>query len=115
MRRMVIAGAIWCCVLGGWSEAARAESYGAQAGWGLAAVAATLLYAPVKIVYAGVGGMIGGIAFVLTGGNGEVFNRICSPAVGGTYLLTPAMLRGDEPIFFAGESYEAGPQKRKTS
>ena len=31
---------------------------------------------------------------------------ILQPALGGTWVVTPEMLRGDQPILFVGPSYE---------
>jgi len=79
------------------------EGYGNEAGWGFAAVLANLLYIPAKLVYATLGGVTGGLGYILTVGNSDVAERIIAPSVGGTYVLTPDMLRGERPIFFSGE------------
>ena len=78
--------------------------YGEQAGWGFAAVLANVLYIPAKLVYATLGGITGGLGYVLTAGNSNVAETILAPSVGGTYVLTPDMLRGERPILFSGES-----------
>ena len=81
------------------------QGYQRDLGWGLAAVGAGLLYTPAKVVYAIVGGMVGGFAYAWTVGDLEVAHHVWSTTVGGTYVLTPAMMRGKEPILFAGETY----------
>lgn len=81
-----------------------------QFGWGMAAIGANLFYIPGKLIYAALGGLTGGIGYLLSAGNLEAGQTIWSPTVGGTYILTPGMLRGDEPIFFAGESHESSQQ-----
>jgi hypothetical protein len=80
----------------------RAESTGSQAGIGIGAFFATLVYAPAKMVYAIVGGLFGGGAYVLSGGDTVAACRIWTPSIRGTYVLTPGHLRGEEPIRFAG-------------
>ena len=100
-RRMAVAAIV--LMLAG---PARAADYGGQAGWGFAAVLANLLYIPAKLVYATLGGVTGGLGFVLTAGNRDVAEKIIAPSVGGTYVLTPDMLRGEQPIFFSGESVD---------
>jgi hypothetical protein len=86
------------------------DSYGSQFGWGMAAIGANLFYIPGKLIYAALGGITGGIGYLLSVGNLEAGQKIWSPTVGGTYILTPGMLRGDEPILFAGESHESPPK-----
>lgn len=81
------------------------EGYGTQLGWGLATVGANVLYIPAKLVYAAGGGIIGALSYAITLGNSDAAERVWSPALGGTYVLSPAMVRGEEPILFSGESY----------
>ena len=108
MKRVVIMAAILVMVLvvQGVPPACAEEGTGAQVGWGLATVGSNILYVPSKLVYAGVGGLTGGMAYVLTAGNRESANNIWRPSMGGTYLLTPPMVRGEEPIMFSGRKYE---------
>lgn len=80
----------------------RAESTASEVGTGIGAFFATLLYTPAKITYVIVGGLIGSAAYGLSGGDEIVAYRIWTPAFRGTYVLTPAHLRGEEPIRFAG-------------
>ena len=107
MRRKSIAMGALLLVLCLAKPAAAQDSYASQFGWGMAAIGANLFYIPGKLVYAALGGFTGGMGYLLSAGNFEAAQKIWSPTVGGTYVLTPAMLRGDEPIFFAGESHES--------
>jgi hypothetical protein len=79
-----------------------AESTVSVAGTGAGAFFATLLYTPAKMIYAIIGGLIGSAAYGLSGGDEVAASRIWTPALRGTYVLTPAHLRGEEPIRFAG-------------
>jgi len=88
------------------ARAVSGPAYGSQLGWGLGAVGANVFYVPVKLAYAAAGAVIGAAAYGLTAGKIDVAHRIWSPSLGGTYVLSPAMLRGEEPIFFSGESYD---------
>jgi hypothetical protein len=81
---------------------ARAEEYPETAGWGVLAVFANLGYMPMKTVYALMGGLTGGLAYVCTAGNLETATEIWEMSLGGTYVLTPSMIRGETPILFAG-------------
>ena len=81
------------------------SSYWGDAGYGTLAVFANLLYMPVKVVYASLGLVTGSLAYVLTVGNSDTAQQVWSPSMGGSYVVTPAMLRGDEPMLLNGPSY----------
>jgi len=78
------------------------ESAAAQAGLGLGSFAASLLYAPVKIIYATGGLIVGGFAYALTAGDLETAQTIWIPSTLGDYVITPSMLTGDETPQFIG-------------
>lgn len=84
---------------------ARETSYWSDAGWGVLAVVVNIPYMPAKVLYAGLGTLTGGLAYLLTVGNADTAQKVWSPSIGGTYVVTPAMLQGDEPILFNGPSY----------
>ena len=73
-----------------------------DAGWGSLTVLSNVVYMPVKLVYATLGGLTGGIALGLTGGDLDVAETIWVTSMGGNYVLTPPMLRGEETISIAG-------------
>jgi hypothetical protein len=113
MRRMVVALVLVGALLGR-STAVLAEDGelreepgpAASFGWGMAAVGTNLGYFPAKMLYAFGGGLVGLMAWGVTGGDDEVAMGILQPALGGTWVVTPEMLRGVEPILFAGPTYE---------
>jgi hypothetical protein len=76
-----------------------------DAGYGALAAFGTLLYAPAKIAYGTVGLVTGGLAYLLTIGDYDAAMGVWSPSLGGTYVLTPGMVRGEEPILFSGPSH----------
>ncbi len=107
VRRAVVVGVL-LCVLAQVAVAKEKQKEGSvwgDAGWGLLAVTANLLYMPAKVVYASVGTITGGLAYLLTAGDSETAQRVWNPSIGGSYVITPAMLRGDEEILFNGPSY----------
>jgi hypothetical protein len=104
MRQTIVTVMLALLLVSGAGRPAAAEGYGEQAGWGLATATANLLYIPAKLAYATVGAVTGGLAYVLTLGNTRAVQAIWSPALGGSYVLTPGMIRGQEPILFFGES-----------
>ena len=105
MKRTMVAvvAALWL-----WAHVAAAatteeECYWSQGGYGVVSVLANLLYMPTKVVYAGLGAITGGLAYVLTVGDEDVSDAVWSRSVGGTYVVTPSMVRGDEDVLFFGE------------
>jgi hypothetical protein len=91
------------------------HQYASDFGIGIGAVAIDLLYMPMKFVYATLGGITGGFAYVLTAGRTDTATAIWRPSLGGTYVITPAMLRGDEPIHFSGQVDQAEEGRRGRS
>ncbi|HTY54242.1 MAG TPA: hypothetical protein VMB26_03525 [Candidatus Binataceae bacterium] len=77
-------------------------------GIGAATLGANVLYIPAKFVYGILGGITGGAGWAVTGGNTQVSNTIWRSSLGGDYVLTPGMIRGDDPIHFSGPTTTAG-------
>jgi len=73
-----------------------------DAGLGLATVVANIFYIPVKVAYAIVGGVTGGLAYAMTAGNQQVAERVWVSSVGGDYVLTGDMVAGEQKIQFSG-------------
>ncbi len=65
--------------------------------------ALSLLYAPIKVTYAMLGGFFGGFAYVLTAGNEPVAQTVWDASLNGDYWLTAKHLQGQEAIHFKGE------------
>ena len=86
------------------TPAARAEekSAGAELGAGAVSFIATIPYGCIKLAYAGMGAIIGGITYLLTGANEEAAGRIWDQTMRGTYVITPSHLAGDEQVRFFG-------------
>ena len=77
---------------------------GSPAGAGLQAASwlATVPYGAAKVGFALVGGVVGGLTYVLTGGNEKAAKSVWKTSMYGTYVLTPEHLRGEKPIRFLG-------------
>ena len=103
-RSVVVTGALVAALAGNPARAmgADAPQYVNDFGIGLGTVLVNILYMPVKVVYATLGGITGGFAFILTGGRLETGKAIWVPSMGGTYVVSPSMLRGEDPIYFSG-------------
>jgi hypothetical protein len=96
-----VAGALALAATLAGVPAARAD-FLEDAGWGSLTVLSNLGYMPVKVLYSGLGGLTGGLAYGLTVGDLDVANKVWVPSMAGTYVLTPEMLRGDKEIAFVG-------------
>jgi len=103
--RLLVAAAVVAASLG-MPRVARAE-YQDEAGWGVLSVIANVGYMPAKTIYALMGGLTGGLAYVCTGGSYDTASTIWEMSLGGTYALTPRMLRGEDGIAFAGGGSQA--------
>lgn len=90
--------------LGG--NTALAEDSGSVSGAGLQAASwlATVPYGAAKVVYAVSGGLVGSLAWVMTGGNTEIAKAIWSPSMTGHYIVQPQNLTGDRALRFVGGS-----------
>ncbi len=81
-------------------------------GYGIGAFFTNLIYMPTKFVYATLGGMTGGLAYLLTGFKYDLARQIWVPSTGGDYVVTPSMLKGEDPIYFSGETV---PKRERSS
>jgi len=66
------------------------------------AVMTNVVYLPLKLVYAGTGGLVGGLAYMVTAGDEAAFFGVWNAAGRGTYLITPGMLDGNEAVHLVG-------------
>ena len=73
-----------------------------EAGVGALAALSTLIYGPVKIVYATMGLLFGGVAWGLSGGDSAVMSAVVTPAVRGDYVVTPRVIRMEDSLEFFG-------------
>ncbi|UCE64656.1 MAG: hypothetical protein JSU59_05885 [Nitrospirota bacterium] len=69
---------------------------------GAVSFVATIPYGCIKLAYAGMGAIIGGLTYLLTGANAEAAGRVWDQTMRGTYVITPSHLAGDEPVRFFG-------------
>lgn len=66
----------------------------------VATVLADVVYVPAKVIFAGVGAATSGAAYLLTLGDAGVSRNIWNTSVNGDYVLTPAMIEGEQPVHF---------------
>ena len=63
---------------------------------------ATVPYGAVKVGFAMVGGLVGGLTYMLSAGNTEAAKSVWITTMYGTYVLTPEHLKGQKSIRFLG-------------
>jgi hypothetical protein len=78
------------------------QSTASQFGLGAASVFLTIPYGLAKVVYATLGGIIGGFTYALTGGNEGAATAVWDSSLRGTYVITPDHLTGDKAVRFLG-------------
>jgi hypothetical protein len=79
-----------------------AADMGREGGLGVTSAVATLIYGPLKVVYALGGVVVGGFAWAFTGGDTEVASTVFTRSIRGTYVITPEILLGEKPLQFIG-------------
>lgn len=86
------------------AEEKQERNLGAHFGLGVGAALCSLVYGPVKIVYATLGSITSGFAWLFTGGRSDVAREIITASVRGDYVVTPENLTFAEPLVFTGRS-----------
>ena len=61
-------------------------------------------YCAGKSAFAIAGGTVGVLGYLFSGGNSETAQSVWITSIYGTYILRPAHLRGEEPIYFFGKA-----------
>jgi hypothetical protein len=79
-----------------------AQPVDSDAGIGIAAGLASLVYTPAKVIYALGGGVAAGMAYIASAGNQDVTEPILTPSLRGDYVVTPDHLRGTKELEFFG-------------
>ncbi len=90
------------------------ESFLSDLGWGTLAVVCNVFYVPAKLAWAGVGGVTGSLAYVVTLGDLDTAKKVWQPSLGGNYVVTPAILKGEEPLYFSPTEDDQPLRRRRT-
>jgi len=85
-----------------------ASETGRESGLGAAAALSSLVYGPVKLVYATGGLVVGAFAWAFTAGDTEVAEKVFTRSLRGTYVITPDILTGEQELVFIGRDVEMG-------
>jgi hypothetical protein len=100
---LLVALAVLSAPLPGLADEPESAAYTGLTGVGSALC--TLVYAPLKVVYAAGGTVISGLAWAWTLGDTDVSGPILRSAVRGDYVVTPAHLEGRRDLEFVGSQY----------
>ena len=77
-----------------------------EAGLQAACWVLSMPYGAAKVAYAIGGGIVGGLAWAMTGGNMEVAKSVWIPSMTGDYIVQPQHLMGEKHLYFVGLSSE---------
>jgi hypothetical protein len=107
MKRLVVGLAVAALL---WPMSSGAEqptsSTASEFGLALLTPLVNVVYFPVKLAVGVVGAALGGISGWATGGDERAAEGIWRPMTGGTYWITPGMMRGETQFMpLNGESY----------
>jgi len=78
------------------------QSTASQFGLGVSSFFLTIPYGLAKVVYATLGGIIGGFTYALTAGNERAAKAVWDTSLRGTYVITPDHLQGNKAVRFFG-------------
>ncbi|MBI2882548.1 MAG: hypothetical protein HYY11_01345 [Candidatus Methylomirabilis oxyfera] len=82
------------------SESARQHSTLRQVGTGVGSAIGTVVYFPFKATFCILGGLASGVTLMVAGS--EQAGRVANTACRGTWTITPAIVAGEEPVWFVG-------------
>ena len=104
--RSALAGGLACALvlsaLPALGEPEEAQNIAVEGGLGAGSALASIAWAPLKLVYALGGLLIGGLGYAWAGADGEVSKRVLRVSLAGDYVITPAHLQGQKRLRFAG-------------
>lgn len=89
-------------VLGPATAQAAKRSASVHFGLGVSALLLTVPYGVAKTGYALTASVIGGLAWLLSGGRNDVARAIVQPGIRGDYVIVPEHLVNERPLVFSG-------------
>lgn len=81
--------------------------------FGFGAGLCTLVYTPLKVVYAAAALPLSGLVYMWSVGDTEMAGRVMRSGTQGTFVLTPQHLRGEAELDFVGAANEGPPEDEK--
>ena len=111
-RTAILALAAGFAVLGRAAPAA-ADSAAQDAAYGIGSVLGTAVYAPFKATFCILGGITSGFAFPFAGA--DTAGKVATAGCGGTWAITPGVLKGQEHVKFVGGQPAPSPARAAPS
>lgn len=96
-----VAAALLCAALLAAPGRAQADSLAYEGAIGIGAALCSLIWGPLKVVYAVSGMAVSTLALLWTADTG-IAGKIFSQTVGGDYVVTPSHLEGERDLHFFG-------------
>ena len=106
-RRTAILALAFGFVVLGWAASAAADSAAQDVAYGAGSVLGTAVYAPFKATFCILGGITSGFTFPFAGA--DTAGRVATAGCGGTWAITPAVLKGQEHVKFVGSQQRPQP------
>ncbi len=78
--------------------------------FGISAGLLTLVYTPLKVLYATAAIPVSGLAYLWSVGDSAMAGRVMASGTQGTFVLTPEHLRGEASLYFVGAAEEGPPE-----
>jgi hypothetical protein len=100
--RLAAAASVALLAAPGAARAGEGDSTAYTALVGTGSALCTLVYSPIKVVYAVTGLVVTSFAYVWSFGNTDVAGPLLRTTVGGDYVVTPSHLEGERDLRFTG-------------
>ena len=100
MRRTALFTLAAGLAVAGWAAPAAADSAAQDVAYGAGSVLGTAVYAPFKATFCILGGITSGFAFPF--GGADTAGKVATAGCGGTWAITPGVLKGQEHVKFVG-------------
>lgn len=100
MRHTAILALAASLAVAGWAAPAAADSAAQDVAYGAGSVLGTAVYAPFKATFCILGGITSGFTFPFAGA--DTAGKVATAGCGGTWAITPGVLKGQERVRFVG-------------
>ena len=100
MRHITLLALAASLAVAGWAAPVAADSAAQDVAYGTGSVLGTLVYAPFKATFCILGGITSGFTFPFAGA--DTAGKVATAGCGGTWAITPGVLKGQEHVRFVG-------------